>query len=501
MEAYALETSAAAFSQSRERFEALVAWLQSQEAHGQMHAEVEARLQVDIRELARQLEQDHMDLRAQQETRLAEVTGADGVRRSNAETGRDRDLATIFGPVTVQRITYRKRGHASLHPADGALNLPEEKHSHGLRLLAATESTRGSFADAAAAIGRATGYRLGNRQVEELTQRAAADFDRFYAQRRRHLSVAGDVLVLSYDGAGVVMRPRGLRPATAKAAGKATGKLATRLSKGEKPNRKRIAEVGCVYDCAPRPRVPQDILPAPGQPHRPRAGPVARGKWLVASITHDAATVIGQVFDEAVRRDPEHRRRWVVLVDGNQHQIDRTHAEAQARNAEVTIVIDFVHVIQYLWRAAWCFFIEGDPEAERWVHAHGQRILAGRSSDVAAAIRRKATGAGLELTQRAGADTCARYLTNKRSYLDYPTALARGWPIATGVIEGACRHLVKDRMDLTGARWGLSSAEAVLKLRALSSNGDFDEYWTFHLAQEKKRVHKAHYANGTIPPV
>jgi len=94
---------------------------------------------------------------------------------------------------------------------------------------------------------------------------------------------------------------------------------------------------------------------------------------------------------------------------------------------------------------------------------------------------------------------CAAYLTNKARYLDYPTALKEGWPIATGVIEGACRHLVKDRMDLTGARWGLDGAEAVLKLRALRSNGDFDEYWAYHLTQERERVHESRYANKVIP--
>lgn len=504
MEAYALETMGAPFSTSRDRFEVMVSWLEGQEAHGLTHAEWETRLQADGRELLRQLTQDHLDLRALREPRLPEVTGADGVSRNNAETGRTRGLTTVFGPVTVRRATYRQSGHASLHPADAVLNLPEETYSHGLRLLAAREAARGSFADAAEAIGRVTGQRLGNRQVEELTQRAAVDFDRFYAQQPRHLCVAGDVLVLSYDGKGVVMRPHALRPATAAAAARTTRKLATRLSRGEKRYRKRMAEVGSVYDCAPVPRTPTDILPgAEHQHHAPQPGPTAptaRGKWLTASITTDTAEVIGRVFDQAARRDPDHHRRWLVLVDGNAHQIDQTHAQARAYQVEVTIVIDFVHVVEYLWKAAWCFYPEGDPAAQSWVRAQGLRILEGHSDQVAATIRRRTPRAGLAPDQRAGADTAATYLLNKRPYLDYPTALAQGWPIATGVIEGACRHLVKDRMDLTGARWGLPGAEAVLKLRALLSNGDFDTYWAYHLAQEKHRVHEKYYANGVIPP-
>jgi hypothetical protein len=162
-------------------------------------------------------------------------------------------------------------------------------------------------------------------------------------------------------------------------------------------------------------------------------------------------------------------------------------------------VIDCVHVLEYLWSSAWSFFKEGDPAAERWVHEKARAVLNGKAGIVAASIRRKATRLGLDSDKRANADACADYLLAKRRYLDYPTALTSGWPIATGVIEGACRHFVKDRMDITGARWGLAGAEAVLKLRALRSNGDFDAYWRHHLAQERRRVHQSRYANGVIP--
>ena len=298
------------------------------------------------------------------------------------------------------------------------------------------------------------------------------------------------------------MRPTALRPATAKAAADATPKLATRLSKGEKRNRKRIAEVGTVYDAEPVVRTPTDILAPTNTNNGANAdseAPVAANKWLTASVTHDAATVVSQVFDEADRRDPTHERTWIALVDGNNHQIDRIHAEADRRGVEVTILCDLIHVLVYLWKAAWSFHDEGDPAAEHWVRDKTIAVLHGKATRVAAGIRRAATRHGLTPSRRAGADTCAAYLSNKARYLDYPTALHNGWPIATGVIEGACRHLIKDRMDITGARWGLSGAEAVLKLRALRSNGDFTVYWAYHLAQERHRVHETRYHNGIIP--
>ena len=488
----------AAFDRSRERFESVVGFLHGSQAAGLTHSELETRLSVDARELIRVLYQDHMDLRTAREVRLPALTDAAGICRGAVERAHRRPLQTVFGAVNVDRLAYRHRGEANLYPADAALNIPTELHSHGLRELAAVESARGSFDDARSALRRATGVEIGKRQVEQLAGRAAVDFAAYYERPTRTPADDGDVLVLSADGKGIVMRSDALRPATAKAAAKATGKLKTRLSKGEKRNRKRMAEVGAVYDVTPVVRNPTDIIGSDPHADKPPA-PTAKNKWLTASVVDDAATVISQIFGEAQRRDPDHQRTWIAMVDGAKHQIDRIETEAKARQVEVHIVCDFVHVLEYIWSSAWSFFAEGDPAAEEWVAEKALAVLRGQASTVAAAIRRKATCLGLDARARENADNCADYLLAKRDYLDYSRALEQGWPIATGVIEGACRHLVKDRLDLTGSRWGLEGAEAILKLRALRSNGDFDDYWTFHLNKERQRVHQTRYANGAIP--
>ena len=488
------------FACTRERFEALLGWAASKEAGALEHSEFEEQLASDGRELLRCLFQDSLDLRAVRELRLDPVVGSDGVRRANVEPSHERALATVVGDVRVSRIAYRARGQENLYVADGALNLPEEKSSHGLRRLAAIEAPRGSFEEALEAIVRQTGQRLGKRQLRELVVRSAQDFESFYEQRQRTAVEEEDVLILSCDAKGVVMRPEALREQTKKQAKDAEHKLQTRLSKGEKRGRKRMAEVCAIYEVIPVKRTAADILPATDQERQSaREAPKAKNKWLTASVTEDAAIVIAQMFEEAERRDPEHKRPWVALVDGNNHQIDRIKTEARKRKLTITILVDCVHVIEYLWDAVWCFFDEGDPAAEHWVQEKARAVLDGQASTVAASIRRKATRLDLEPAKRKNADTCADYLLAKRAYLDYPTALSNGWPIATGVIEGACRHLVKDRMDITGARWGLDSAEAVLKLRALRNNGEFDDYWRYHRKQERHRVHESRYAHGVIP--
>jgi hypothetical protein len=184
------------------------------------------------------------------------------VRRASVERAHERPLVTVFGKVAVRRFAYRARGHENLYPADGALNLPVEKRSHGLRRVCAIESTRGGFEDACDATWRATGQRVPPRQLQELARHSAVDFESFYAGRKRDACQAGEVLVLSCDGKGVVMRPEGLREATRKQALSRTNKLKTRLSRGEKPGNKRIAEVAAVYEIEPAPRTVADILPA-----------------------------------------------------------------------------------------------------------------------------------------------------------------------------------------------------------------------------------------------
>jgi len=508
-----VETSSAwidpSLQDSEEQFQRLTRRLQSSETEGMGHSDLEQLIEKEGRELLRRLFQEHLQLRAQREADrglTAAVVGANGEERTHQRRSTTRPLMTIFGPVEVERIQYGGRGTNSLHALDAELNLPTELYSHGVRRRVAEEVVRSSFDSAVAAMASTTGAPVPKRQVEELTIRAAQDFDEFYKARaeegRLDASETGPILVVTTDAKGIVMRKEGLREATRKAANTENHKMKKRLSRGEKKNRKRMAQVAAVYTIAPFVRKPEDVVTnlygiedAKKKQKRPR--PEHKRVW--ASVIKPANEVIGEVFTEAKLRDPKHCKQWVGLIDGNGPQLDELKRLADELGVELQVILDIVHVIEYLWKAAHVFCDKETKEAEEWVTERLLRILQGEASSVAAGIRRSATRRGLRKKTRKNVDKCAAYLLKYKDYMHYDEYLAKGLPIATGVIEGACRHLVNDRLGITGARWGLDSAEAVLRLRSLKSSGHFDDYWRFHEGQEYLRNHADRYENADPP--
>jgi len=383
MAPYDTAVTADCFAQARHTFNYLIGQLTDPAAGTQTHDHLEELLVTQGRELQRQLLQAHLDLRARRERQAvsaarararrnpAGVVGADGVIRRRVETGHHRLPATVFGTVTLTRCAWRAPNTANLYPAGEQLSLPGRRHSHGLAPLVVAEAVRGSFDTAHAAITARCGTVIGKRQIEDLLVVSAQDIDAFYAEQTPQPRTGEELLVLSFDGKGIAMRPDALRPATAKAAARAKRTVRTRLAGGEKPARKPMATLGVIYDAA----------------------------WAL------------------------------TLPAGNVHQV----------------ITDLK-----------------------------------RRADTLPADRRN------------GIDTTIGYLANNADHLRYDHALAHGWPIATGVIEGACRHLIADRFNLAGARWGLAAAEAMLKLRALSTNQDLDRYWAYHLRREHERTHHQH---------
>lgn len=484
----------AAYEQARRSFEHIVGYLDSAEATTMTHSDLERELEKRGRELMRQLLQEHLDRRGPGRCQEP-VCGADGIERRR-QRPQARKLETVLGTVTVERTGYSQPGVVSLHPLDAELNLPDERYSLELRRRVAQEAAKVSFDQSLESIIANTGADPGKRQLEELVMRAAQDFDAFYAQRQVTDALANDnaeLLVISVDGKGIVMRTEDLRQPTRQAAEARRRKMGKRLSKGEKKHAKRMATVATVYTIAAYVRSAEAVMQGAGK------GPRPENKRVWASVEKEPEAVIAQAFAEARQRDPTGVKQWVALVDGAPEQLRLLWRIARKEGIALTIVMDIIHVIEYLWKAGRVFHPASGPALEGWVQHRLDRILRGKAGLMAGGMRRSATRRKLSPEERKPVDTCARYLLNHSQYLQYDQYLARGLPIATGLIEGACRHLIKDRMDVTGARWSLAGAEAVLRLRALRSSGNFDQYWRFHEGCEYQRTHQSRYAGGTVP--
>lgn len=476
------------YSSARQQLESIISHLDSSSIDGCDHGEIEQYINEEGNELLRRLFQGFLDKKAKDEERRRYVPSPEGKPLNHIRSNTQRKVTSLFGPVVVTRCQYSQRNERAQAPLDAELNLAADRYSDGVRNRVIKEAIRGAFDDATEALNTTTGAHIAKRQCLNLVQDVATDFDTFYLHPRYYLpEKALDFLILSFDGKGIVMRPDSLRACTQKAA-KKSKKLNSRLSAGEKKDRKRMAQVATVYSSSPCIRTAESVMNIPDEDSSVvpfRAPPRNKRTW--ASVERDAEEVIEEAFQEALSRDPEQRRQWVILVDGHPHQLKQIKRVMKRLKINATVVMDFIHVLEYLWKAAWCFFKKGDSAVEKWIEERALKILKGQCAEVAKGIRISASKR--QLVKREGVDKCATYLLKNKQRLQYGKALAAGYPIASGVIEGACRHLINDRLDITGARWSLAGAEAVLKLRSLKSSGDLDAYWLFHKEQSKQRLY------------
>jgi hypothetical protein len=486
------------FSSSQEQFNSLIESLSSRKSLKMDHSDLEKLLQTEGRELLRRLFEEQLKLRGNGFVG-PQVEGSDDVTRGYKHES-TRTLKSVFGEVSVERLGYSCPGAKSLFPKDASLNLPEDCYSLGVRRLVATEASKGSYDEAIASVKTVTGLDVPKRQAEQLAKSAAQDFETFYANYKVD-KCEDDLLVLTMDSKGIVMRKESLTEETRTRAEESQHKLGKRLSKGEKANRKRMATVASVYEIARFVRTPEQICSeldhVRDATEKRRPKPSNKRVW--ASVERSAEDITKEAFTEVLKCDPKKKKKLVCLVDGDPRQIDRIEKEGETRQIPVTIICDIIHVIEYLWKASRVLNEETSKEAESWVSHRFVEILNGNSSDVAGGIRRSATLRSIPESKRTPIDDCADYLINKSPYMKYDKYLKQGYPIATGVIEGACRYLIKDRLDITGARWSLHGAEAILKLRSLRASGDFDDYWAFHEKKELERNHLKKYEDGKIP--
>jgi hypothetical protein len=458
-------------------FALLQSWLASRSALQLPLHEIESRQQDRGREVQRLLLQAHLQQRGDGDVGPALcLRQQDGELLYSHRRLGTRSLITVFGTVELVRMGYSRPGAPGIFPMDRTLTLPARSFSYELQRRLVKAAVQNPFLDSVQTIADLTGVSVSKRSLEQILPDAAQDFDAFYRQRTPE-PAAGSILVAAVDCKGIPMvKPPGAQPAP-------------RLTKGQKANKKRMATVAAVFTRAPWVRTPQQVAeslfrissPTPANAPTP---PRPENKRVWASLLKGKTAVIQEVAEEMERRDPSASKTRVALTDGERALQIRVDGKLN-----VTLILDLMHALEKLWKAAYVFHAEGSLEADLWVLDRTVRILSGDVGQVVKGIRQSITKRRLSGPKRKTLEAVADYLYRNRTRMRYDEYLANGWPIASGPVEGACKSLIKDRMERSGMRWTEQMAEAIVQLRAVFLSGDFDEYWQFHIGEDQKRLY------------
>jgi hypothetical protein len=370
-----------------------------------------------------------------------------------------RRYVSIFGELHLDRWVYGTREDQRIEhvPLDARLGLPANDFSYVLEDWAQRLCVKEAFAESASVLESLLGISLSVRSLE------------------------GELLVSTSDCKGVPM----CRPA-------ATLKMGLRRKKGEKANKKQMACVGAVYSIAPFVRTADDILDEVVRHERAGQRPQPQHKRLWAELTrpyagevrHAKDAVFAAMSDDLIRRNRGVQRPVIYLSDG-----ERALWEKQREYFPWAIgILDLFHVLERLWLAAHCLHREGSTEAELFVSQRLRALLEGKVTTVITGLRSLARGQ--PSGKRRTLTQVANYYDHNREHMHYDEYLAKGYPIGSGVAEGACRHLVKDRMEQTGMHWKIPGAQAMLDLRAIYLNGDWDNFMAHRIAKEQETLYQ-----------
>jgi hypothetical protein len=400
-----------------------------------------------------------------------------------------RRYVSVFGEFLLQRTVYGSREGQAIAcvPLDNRLQLPESAFSYLLQDWDQSLCAEQAFAQVSKTMARMLGLNQSVDSLEHMNEQMAHQVQS-YRENRPMLAPEeeGELLVLSADGKGIVMRR------TAESAAPAAHR-----TKGEKASQKRMATVGTAYSVDRYVRTPKEVVAAlfreGPKPTEPR--PQVQGKQVWASLERQEGeqpcssmdVVYPWLLNEVVERNPGLTKEMVYLHDGQEALWEACERHLPRKNA--TEILDLLHVTPRLWQAAHLFYPEKSEAAEDFVRERILRVLSGEAEGVIRGLRQMGTKRRLKGGLKKTLTTLCNYLAKNVKRMHYDDYLRKGYPIASGMVEGACRHLVKDRMERAGMHWTRTGAQAMLDVRSLYVNGDWEEYQGYRIELETNRLY------------
>jgi hypothetical protein len=417
---------------------------------------------------------------------------------------RKRSYISVFGRVDIVRAYYWESGEQGICPLDARLNLPQGKTSYLLEQWILGDVARVPYEEALERLGGILGLQLWKREHRIEAAHVAGNVDAFYQSKAvPPPETEGSVICATADCKGVRMVPSE-KPEHAKPP-------AARLGKGEKTGLRKDAVVTSDFTFVPGPREPGEMARRLMRGQTVQEKDAERAARLMRKSQSEpeprsplnqqrSATMYGKqkgaadLADRIARRDPQKTKHICILIDGAHALKTSLLEEFKQRGWDKRIdgfCLDIYHVMEYLWEAGTALFGEKNPKRQEWVHAQTLALLQGRVGRVIGALRHTLSKRGhtFKAHQKKSITNVITYFDNHRDMMRYDVFLEKGYPIGTGVIEGACGSLVKARMDGSGKRWTKQGAQAVLDLRAVQQNGDWNSFWKFYISCEHHRLY------------
>lgn len=400
---------------------------------------------------------------------------------------KSRGYYSIFGELEIHRPYFYSKGLGGYSPLDAELGLGEDSYSDFLRELHDELAVYIPFGQEVAIIERLLGIGLSKRCVQHFVASDADDVAAYYEQKPPPpIAEEATILVAQADGKGIPIIKG------------SASKDKVRLKRGEARSKKKAVTATALYTIQPAPRTVDEVVASLLQQEQEpttanRSRPQHKQLW---GTLEGKAAALDRLQGEVDKRLGEHIHHRVMLCDGDKS----LQAQLCQRFPDFTLILDFIHAYEYLWQVASALFGQDSPDRQGWVLEQTRTLLAGQANTLAANFRQLAAAKGRSSSQRKILTKVANYFENNHAYMDYATYLQRGWPIASGVIEGVCRHFVKDRMELSGMRWSIDGAENLLHLRAVAENNDWDDYHRFRKQQRQQRLHQSDWPEEVLLP-
>jgi hypothetical protein len=390
---------------------------------------------------------------------------------------RDRDCAyrSIFGAIPISRAYYQAAGLPGVFPLDGDLNLPDRGYSYVVQEFSSRLAVKMSYEDAREILSSFFPVKVPIRSLESILGDVCDEVDQFYEDRPAPQGCpAAVVTVATVDKKGIVIRKPN------------AGQNRPRSVPGnpDKPGKKKMATVISTYMTERHIRTLDDIVREVSDRKSCDSRPTSRDKMTWGSLTHASEKTVARLKKAVDQRLPQ-GNELVCILDGERS----LWALVYAYFPTAFFVLDLFHVLEHLGKAALLFHDEESPQAGQFVAERLRMLLQGKAGRMIGGLKQMLTKHELSSAARHSLNQVIGYLERNRKHLRYEICLARGYPIGSGVIEGACRNLINDRLELTGMSWTLQGAESVMRLRAVHINKDWDVFWTHRRKAERQRLY------------